>query len=133
MRASLIAYVATAVVFFGLDFVWLGQMQAVLYRPRLGAMLLDKPNLPVAAVFYLLYVVGVVAFAVLPAAEQGSWVRALGNGALLGLVAYGTYDMTNLATLAGWSVVVSVADMAWGVVLTGVAATAGYGVMRWLG
>lgn len=130
MQSALIAYVATAIVFFGLDFVWLGQMQAALYRPRIGALLLDKPDLAVAAAFYLIYVVGVVAFAVLPAVDQGSWLRALGAGALLGLVAYGTYDMTNLATLAGWSMVVSLADMAWGVALTGVSATAGYFVVR---
>ena len=130
MRAMLIAYLATAIIFFGLDFVWLGQAQGFLYRPRLGALLLDKPNIPVAAVFYLLYVVGIVAFAVLPGVAQADWTRALWGGLLLGAVAYGTYDVTNLATLAGWSVVVSLADMAWGTVATGVAATAGYFIVR---
>ena len=103
MRTILIAYIATAVVFFAMDFVWLSTATSWLYRPRLGAMLLDKPNLPVAALFYLVYVVGILAFAVMPALEQGDWVRALWGGALaaagyallsgcalLGVVAYGT-------------------------------------------
>lgn len=130
MRTALIAYLATAIVFFGMDFVWLSTATGIVYRPRLGAMLLDKPILPVAAGFYLIYVIGVVAFAVLPAIEQGAWTRALWGGALLGLVAYGTYDMTNLATLANWPVLVSVVDLAWGIVATSVAATVGYFIVR---
>lgn len=130
MRTSLIAYVATAIVFFAMDFVWLSTATGLLYRPRIGALLLDKPNLPVAAVFYLIYVIGVVAFAVLPALEQETWTRAAWAGALLGIVAYGTYDMTNLATLKDWSLAVSIGDWIWGTVATGVAATAGYFIVR---
>ena len=89
-------------------------------------MLIDQPNLGVAGLFYLCYVVGIVHFAVLPAVNAGTWVTALINGALLGLVAYGTYDMTNLATLKNWAVSVSVVDMIWGVSLTAVAACCGY-------
>lgn len=132
MRAALIAYVATAVVFLGLDFVWLGQALNFLYKPRIGALLLDKPNLAAAGVFYVLYVVGVLAFAVLPALAQQDWTRALWGGALFGLIAYATYDLTNLATLANWSLTVTVADMAWGTFVTGVSATAGYLVARWV-
>ncbi len=132
MRTILIAYIATAVVFFAMDFVWLSTATSWLYRPRLGAMLLDKPNLPVAALFYLVYVVGILAFAVMPALEQGDWVRALWGGALLGVVADGTYDATNLATLAGWPVAVTIGDWIWGTVATGTAATAGYFIVRQL-
>lgn len=130
MRTSLTAYVATTIVLFALDFVWLTFVTPALYKPRLGKLLLEQPNMLPAAGFYLLYVVGVVAFCVLPALEQGSWVRAVWGGALLGLVAYGTYDMTNLATIAGWSATVSFVDMAWGAVVTASAATAGFFIVR---
>jgi len=130
MRNAIIAYVACTVVLFAMDFAWLSMAVPNLYKPRLGALLMEQPNMPVAAGFYLLYVIGVVALCVMPALDQGNWVRAAWSGALLGLVAYGTYDMTNLATLNGWSGVVSVADMVWGTVLTGVSATAGYFVTR---
>jgi uncharacterized membrane protein len=130
MRNGLLAYLATAIVFFGMDFIWLSVSQSLLYRPRLGALLLDKPNLPVAGIFYLIYVLGIVIFAVLPSQTQNDWSRALWAGALLGLVAYGTYDMTNLATLAGWSTVVSVVDLIWGTCATACAATAAYFVLQ---
>ena len=130
MRTNLIAYATTALIFFAMDFAWLSVAGNLIYKPRLGSLLLDKPNLPLAAAFYLLYVVGIVIFAVMPALTQGSWMRALWGGALLGLVAYGTYDLTNLSTLAGWSTTVSVFDMSWGVVVTGLAATAGYFITR---
>lgn len=114
MRSLVIAYLVTAGIFFTMDFVWLNVAVGAIYKPRIGNLLLEQPNMPVAAGFYLLYVVGLLAFAVMPALAQGDWTRAAWGGALLGLVAYGTYDMTNLATLIGWSAVVSVIDMIWG-------------------
>ena len=133
MRIPLIAYVATTIVFFAMDFGWLSLALGPVYKKHLGGLLLDQPNMAVAGGFYLLYVVGVVVFAVLPAVEQGDWTRAAWGGALLGLVAYGTYDMTNLATTAGWSALVSVVDMAWGTFATAVAATAGFTIVRAFG
>ena len=121
-----IAYLGSALVMLALDVVWLSLAVPRLYKPALGDLLADKPNLAVAGVFYLLYVVGVVVFAVLPAVETRSWVQALGMGALLGLVAYGTYDFTNLSTLRNWPLTLSLIDVCWGVVLTAVAALAGY-------
>jgi uncharacterized membrane protein len=131
MPRPIVAYVATAIVFFALDFIWLSTAMKF-YREQLGGLLLDQPNLAVAAAFYVVYVVGLVVLAVLPAAENGTWVNALLAGALLGLVAYGTYDFTNLSTLKGWSVAVSLVDLAWGTFLSGVSATAGYFIVRWL-
>ena len=122
----LVAYLATAVVFLGLDAIWLSRIALDLYRRELGGLLLDKPNLAIAGIFYLLFVVGIVVLAIYPALNGGSWVNALLMGAVLGLVAYGTYDITNLSTLKDWSVTVTLADLAWGTVLTGAAATAGY-------
>ncbi|MGN6682641.1 MAG: DUF2177 family protein [Devosia sp.] len=124
MLKFVVAYLATAIVFFGLDFLWLSRMLGF-YQSQLGGLLLDKPRLGYAGAFYAVYVIGVLVLVVLPAATAGSWVNALLGGALLGLVAYGTYDMTNMATLKGWSLQVALVDVAWGTVLTMLAATAG--------
>lgn len=128
-----IAYGATAVAFFALDFIWLSLAVPRLYKPLLGTLLRDSPNLPVAATFYLVYVAGLVVFAVLPAASAGSWLMALGLGALLGLVAYGTYDFTNLSTIRDWPLMVSLVDLAWGVSVSAAAALFGYAVLKFTG
>lgn len=129
---AIIAYISTAVVFFVIDFVWLSTMTGLFYRARMGDMLLEQPNLAVAAAFYLIYVAGIVYLAVLPALNSGHWSTALISGAVLGLVAYGTYDMTNLSTLKNWSVSLSIVDMAWGTLLTAAASTAGYFVTSYV-
>ena len=131
MTKYLIAYGATMLVFFAIDFVWLGVVAKDFYRERLGALMLEQVNLPVAAVFYLIYIVGIVVFAISPALQAGSWKTALMLGGLFGFIAYGTYDVTNLATLRGWPVSVVIVDMAWGTVLTGVSATLGYAITRY--
>jgi len=120
-----ISYVATAIVFLGLDFFWLTG-SSKFYRSRIGELLLDRPNFIAAAAFYLIYVTGVSYFAVMPAVNSGRWTIALVSGALLGLVAFGTYDMTNMATIKGWSLEVSLVDMAWGVFISTASALAGY-------
>jgi uncharacterized membrane protein len=128
----LISYLATALVFLGLDFLWLTRISPTYYRSRIGELLLAQPNFAAAAAFYLLYVAGIVYFAVVPALNAGNWTTALLSGAILGLVAFGTYDMTNLATLKGWSLQVSLVDMLWGMVITATSATTGYLVtMHW--
>jgi uncharacterized membrane protein len=132
MPAYLTAYIGSALAMLVLDVIWLTTMVPVIYKPALGDMLADPPNLAVAAVFYLVYLIGIVVFAVMPALNQQNWLMALGAGALLGLVAYGTYDFTNLSTLKNWPLTLSLIDVCWGVVLTGVAATAGYFVANWL-
>ncbi len=132
MRSVLTAYVTTAVCFFALDLVWLGTMVNSFYKPRMAGLLLDKPNLAVAGLFYALYVVGMLIFAVMPALRGGSWTQALWSGALFGFFAYATYDMTNLATVRGFSPVVAVVDLAWGTVATGVAAALGTAGAAWM-
>ncbi|MGQ2969985.1 MAG: DUF2177 family protein [Allorhizobium sp.] len=121
-----IAYAATAVVFFALDYLWLTRIAIGFYREHIGSLLLATPNFAAAGIFYLFYVIGLVYFAVMPAVTAGSVLTAILNGALLGLLAYGTYDMTNLATLKGWSLQVSLVDMAWGAFLSATASAAGY-------
>ncbi|WP_262137891.1 DUF2177 family protein [Pseudomonas sp. Marseille-Q5117] len=127
MKKALIAYVATLLTFLLLDGIWLGLLMAPTYRELLGSLMLEKPLLLPAAVFYCLYVIGCGVFVALPAL---SWQRAANLGALLGLVAYGTYDLTNWATLRDWSMQVSLMDWAWGTVATAVACTVGYLVAK---
>ena len=116
-----LAYVAVLVVMGALDFAWLTTAVPRLYRPLLGSLLAPQPRMAAAVLFYLLYGAGVVVLAVLPA--HGQWRAAAGYGAILGLIAYGTYDLTNQATLRDWPVTITLVDMAWGTVLTAVAAT----------
>lgn len=126
-------YLITTVVFFALDFVWLSTATSRIYQPYLGDLLSDKPNLPVAAGFYLFYVVGILALAVIPGLQEGSLVGALWRAALFGFLAYATYDLTNLATIRGWAWQVSVIDMVWGTTLNTVVAAASYYAGVWLG
>ena len=125
-----IAYIATAVVFLSADAVWLGWVARSFYRDNLEGMLLEKPLLDVAGLFYGLYVVGIVIFAVMAGVRDDTWRSAAIYGALFGLVAYATYDLTNLATLKNWPVMVSVVDTAWGACVTALAATGGYLAVR---
>jgi len=100
------------------------------YKTQLGALMLAQPRLDAAAAFYLLYGVGVVAFGVRAGLAAGSWRSAAMHSALLGLVAFGTYDLSNLATLAGWSVKLTIVDMLWGMLISALAGTAGYAAGR---
>lgn len=126
-------YGACTVVFFAMDFVWLSTATSRIYRPLMGDLLADKPKLGVAAAFYLVYVVGIVALAVIPGLNEGSVLGALWRGALFGFLAYATYDLTNLATIRDWPWQVSVIDMIWGTTLNSVVAVAGYYAGVWLG
>lgn len=119
-------YGICAVVFFAIDFVWLSTATERIYRPYLGDLLAEQPRLGVAAGFYLVYVVGIVALAVVPGLREGALLGAVWRGALLGLLAYATYDLTNLATIEGWPWQVSVIDIVWGTALNTVVAAAGY-------
>ena len=109
-----------------IDALWLSVVANRFYKSQLGPMLLEKPNMISAIIFYVIFVVGVVVFAVLPAVQAGDWKVALGLGALLGLVTYATYDLTNHATLKGFPLTVVVVDIIWGVFLTATVATLTY-------
>ena len=126
-------YVLTFGVFLAIDAVWLFTMSGRFYKVHLGDLMRDQPNLPVALLFYLFYVAGVLVLAVMPGVDAGSVVKAATYGALLGFVSYGTYDITNLSTVRDWPVVVTVVDLAWGSVLTSTVATVGFYIARWLG
>ena len=121
----LIAFAACAFAIAGLDVLWLSQTAKPLYYRAHGAVMADKPNMAAAATFYLLYVPGILIFAVRPALAASDWRLAALFGALFGFFCFATYDLTNLATVKIWSLWVSVIDMVWGAFLTGAAATAG--------
>ena len=131
MGPWIIAYIATGVAFLGIDAVWLSFAANRLYRPQIGPLMLEKFSVPPAALFYLIYIGGIVFFAIAPARASGRWTAALVRGALLGFVAYATYDLTNQATLKGWSSTVTVADLCWGTFVTGAAASVGFLALRW--
>lgn len=121
----IIAYLATAFVFFAIDFVWLTTVAQSFYQNQIGNLLLSEFRVGVAVLFYAMYVAGIVIFAVGPAVKAKSLRYAALYGALFGFFCYATYDFTNLATLQGYTVTVAVVDTAWGTVLTGFSAFAG--------
>ena len=121
-----LTYLAVAATFVAVDMVWLTIMVDRLYRPVLGDMLRAEPNVSAAAVFYMLYPLGLLWFAVLPAQQDGGAVRAFTSGLLLGCFTYATYDLTNQATLRNWSTELSVVDVCWGSFLAGLSAWIGF-------
>ena len=125
-------YLATFVAFLAVDMVWLVLVARTFYRKYIGFLMAPSPNWAAAIIFYLLYIVGILVLAVLPGLEANSLKTTLLRGALFGLVAYATYDLTNLATLKDWPVIVTVVDMIWGTVLSVAVSYAGYMAGKWL-
>jgi uncharacterized membrane protein len=128
----IVAYLLTFAVFFVIDMAWLGFIAKDFYRKHLDGFLSDQVNWPAAFIFYLLFIVGVFTFAILPAVEKDSVRSAMILGGLFGFFTYATYDFTNLATLKNWPILVVAVDVVWGIVLTGIVSTAGFYITRWL-
>jgi uncharacterized membrane protein len=126
MVKYILLYLATVPVFFVIDLVWLGVIARDFYRSQLGSLMADQIVWPVAILFYLLFIAGLIIFAVAPALEARDWTRALVLGAGFGFFAYATYDLTNLATLRDWPATLTVIDIGWGTVLGGTVATASF-------
>jgi uncharacterized membrane protein len=112
-------YIIALPVFLAIDMAWLGLVAKNFYAKRIGFLMKTDINWTAAILFYLLFIIGLVLFVIMPAVGKGSWVHALLFGALFGLIAYATYDLTNLATLKDWPLLVTVVDLAWGAVLAG--------------
>lgn len=125
------AYAATLTTFLAIDAVWLTTMSQRLYRRYLGDILIDGFSPVPAALFYLIYIAGIIIFATGPAFSTGRWSTAAINGALYGFFAYATYDLTNQATIRGWPTIITVADICWGSLLSAVAATLGFLLTRY--
>ena len=126
MRSNIISYLICACIFFGADAVWLTIAGNRIYRPILGDILLEKFSVAPALVFYTLYVLGIVIFAIAPALVAEKWTTALLYGALFGLFAYATYDLSNYATLRNWSLSLTLIDLSWGVIVTASSAVLAY-------
>jgi uncharacterized membrane protein len=119
-------YFVTIPIFFIIDLIWLGVVARGFYQKHLGYLMRTPINWTAAIIFYLLFIIGIVFFAVRPALEVQSPMRALIYGALFGFFTYATYDLTNLATVKDWPVIVTIVDLVWGTVLCGAVAWGSY-------
>ncbi|MFK3690193.1 DUF2177 family protein [Agrobacterium tumefaciens] len=126
MKTYIAAYVLTLVAFLVIDFIWLSTMASRLYRPAIGELLADNFRAAPAIIFYLIYAAGLTFLAVRPALLSGEWTSALLYGAVVGFMAYATYDLTNQATLKTWPTTLTIADLVWGTFVSAAAATIGY-------
>ncbi len=125
-------YLATLVVFLVIDLFWLGLIARGFYQKHLGYILAPSTNWVAAGIFYLLFILGILIFVVLPGIQQGSINVLLIRAALFGLITYATYDLTNLATLRNWPLGLTVVDILWGITLTSLVSLASYYIAGWL-
>ena len=130
MKPLIASYIAALVALAILDGLWLGVVSREFYKARLGQLLLDRPIWWAAILFYLIHAAGIAAFAVPPAVAAGTWTTAVLYGAFFGLCVYAAYDLTNLATLRGWSMTLSLVDLAWGAFATAVATLVAFLAVR---
>jgi uncharacterized membrane protein len=122
-------YVAALLTFFLVDMAWLGTMAPRFYRPTLGDIAISGVNLPPVIVFYALYPVGLLIFAIIPALKSASLTTAVIYGALFGFFTYATYDLTNHATLRNWTLQLTLVDVAWGTVLAAISSVVSFWVV----
>ncbi len=127
-----IGYLLTTVVFFAIDIIWLGFIAKGMYNKMLGHLMAPNVNWTAAVIFYLIFIVGIFIFSIIPGIEKDSFQHALIYGVLFGFFTYATFDLTNLATLRDWPIKIVFIDIVWGMVLTGSVASSGYYIMRWL-
>lgn len=125
-------YLLLIPIFFAIDLVWLGFVAVDLYDDQIGFLLADQINWVAAIVFYLLYIAGIVYFAVAPGIAKRSLRYCLISAATFGFLAHATYDLTNLATIDGWPLQVTIIDLIWGTILTTTTAFAGWQIAKWL-
>lgn len=111
-------YLITLVIFLGIDAIWLGFVAKGFYSKYIGHVMAENPNFIAAGIFYLINIIGILIFCVNPALQKHSLITAVILGALYGLFTYATYDLTNLATIKDWPLIVTIVDIIWGIVLT---------------
>ncbi len=128
----LLLYLSLVGIFFIIDIFWINYVAKDLYFKMLDHLLAKPLNLQAAFIFYLIYIVGIMIFAVLPGYQSGQWQTALMWGVLFGFFTYATYDLTNLSTLKDWPIKVVIIDILWGMVLCGTVATAGFFIAQYL-
>jgi uncharacterized membrane protein len=125
-------YFALLVVFFAVDMIWLGLIASSFYKKHLGYLMAPEVNWPAAIIFYLLFILGIMVFVVIPGVKENSLPDTLIRAALFGLITYATYDLTNLATIRDWPLIVTIVDLIWGTVLSTLVSTAGYFIAKWI-
>jgi len=125
-------YLLTVPVFFVIDLIWLGVVAKKFYRRHLDFILSPDVNWPAAITFYLIYIVGIIVFAVVPAIDRGSLMRAVVWGGLYGFFTYATYDLTNMALIKGWPLKIVIVDILWGMTLCAAVAASSFGISRLL-
>ena len=125
-------YLLTVPVFFIIDILWIGWLGRGFYKKQVGFILSDQINWAAAVVFYLIYIVGILVVAVVPALEKGLLTRAVLWGALFGFFTYATYDLTNMATIKGWPLAMVIVDVLWGTLLCALVAAGSFYAGRWL-
>jgi len=125
-------YLVTLAAFFAVDMVWLGLVANSFYKKHLGYIMAPTVNWFAAIIFYLLFIFGILVFVVLPGVKEDSLQNTLLRAALFGLITYATYDLTNLATINQWPLIVTVIDLIWGMVLSTIVSITGFYVAKWL-
>ena len=129
MSRIFLTYIVSVPVFFIVDMIWLGVIAKGFYRKALEPLMTPNINWIAAIIFYLLFLVGILIFALLPGMERRSLVYTIAMAALFGFIAYATYDLTNLATIRDWPLMLSIVDMIWGSFLSASTATMTYLIM----
>ena len=125
-------YFATLAVFFAVDMFWLGVISRTFYKKQLGFLMAPDINWYAALIFYFLFIFGVLVFVVIPGLKENALPVMLGKAALFGLITYATYDLTNLATVKDWPLIITIVDLIWGMVLTTTVSLAGFFIGRWM-
>ena len=126
-------YLATLVAFFAIDLLWLGLVARTFYSKHLGYLMTPNTKWVAAIIFYLLFIAGLLVFVVVPGLQANSLSRTLLLAAFFGLVTYATYDLTNLATVKDWPILVTIVDLLWGTTLSVLVSLVSFFVGRWLG
>jgi len=123
-------YLVTLIVFFVVDILWLTVIAKKLYAKYLGYIMTDNVNLVAAGIFYGIFIVGILYFVINPALSKDSLRVAIVSGALFGFITYATYDLTNLATLKDWPIMITVIDITWGTLLSTIVSTVSYLILK---
>jgi uncharacterized membrane protein len=126
-------YLIALPVFLGIDMVWLTLVAKNFYAKQIGFLMAKNPNLLAALIFYLIFIAGLVFFVITPALDKKAWTQALFAGLFFGLVTYATYDLTNLATIKDWPLIITIVDLIWGMFLSAAVSVATYFIALKLG
>jgi len=125
-------YFATLAVFFAVDMLWLGLIARTFYKKHLGFLMAPEVNWYAALIFYFIFIVGVLVFVVLPGLKENDLPMLIVKAAFFGFITYATYDLTNLATVKDWPLIITLVDLVWGMVLTTIVSVAGYFIGKWI-